>query len=91
MEGIEATRKILHRCWFDEDECDRGISCLENYRKQWNEKMQVYSNAPLHDEYSHGADAFRTLANAIGMGAGSSNNMSASDVKNKLRARGYKI
>ena len=91
MDGIEAVRKILHRCWFDEGNADRGISCLENYRKQWNEKMQVYSNTPLHDEYSHGADAFRTLANALGMGAGSTSNMSAVDVKNKLRARGYKV
>ena len=92
MDGIEAVRRILHRCWFDETRADRGVTCLENYRKQWNEKHQVYSNAPLHDEFSHGADAKRTQAVAIGMGAGNPNSgMTSSDVKAKLRARGFRV
>lgn len=60
--GIEATRMILSRCWFDERRCEHGIKCLENYRKQYNEKFRVYSDKPFHDYTSHGADAFRMLA-----------------------------
>lgn len=60
--GIEAVRMILSKCWFDENRCSHGIKCLENYRKQYNEKYKVYSDTPHHDYSSHGADAFRMLA-----------------------------
>lgn len=60
--GIEAVRMLLHRCWFDEKNCEHGIKCLENYRKQYNEKFRVYGDKPFHDYTSHGADAFRMLA-----------------------------
>lgn len=64
-DGIEAVRRVLPRVWFDAENCDRGILCLDNYRKEWNEKYGVFSNAPLHDEYSHGAKAFETAALAV--------------------------
>jgi phage terminase large subunit len=60
--GIEAVRMILSRCWFDEKTCEQGIKCLSNYRKDYNEKDRVYSDRPKHDQWSHGADAFRMLA-----------------------------
>ena len=60
--GIEAVRMILHRCWFDEKNCDLGIKCLSNYRKSYDEKNRVYSDKPVHDSTSHCADAFRVLA-----------------------------
>lgn len=60
--GIEAVRMILSRCWFDESRCEQGIKCLENYRKQYNEKYKVYGDKPFHDYTSHAADAFRMLA-----------------------------
>jgi len=59
--GIEAVRMILGRCWFDEKRCEHGLKCLENYRKEYNEKFRVYSDRPKHDYASHGADAFRML------------------------------
>ncbi len=60
--GIESVRAILSRCWFDEVRCDQGVKCLENYRKEYNEKYKVYSDRPKHDWSSHGSDAFRMLA-----------------------------
>lgn len=60
--GIESVRMLLSRCWFDEKRCDHGIKCLENYRKEYNEKFRVYGDKPKHDYSSHGADAFRALA-----------------------------
>ena len=68
-DGIEAVRAILPRCWFDERNCAAGIKALENYRKRFDEKHNVYSNIPLHDWASHGADAFRYLAVAIKQGS----------------------
>lgn len=62
MDSINAARNILSVCWFDEEQCDEGISRLENYRKQWDEHLQTWKNEPLHDDNSNGADAFQTLA-----------------------------
>lgn len=69
-EGIEAVRGLFHRCWFDESRCALGLKRLKNYRKEWLEKHQCWSDSPVHDESSHGADAFRTLAMAMKLGAG---------------------
>jgi len=62
MDSINAARRFLGICWFDEVRCSDGLVRLENYRKKWNEHAQCYDNKPLHDENSNGADAFQTLA-----------------------------
>lgn len=60
-DGINATRMILRNCWFDMGKCFRGVNCLKNYRKEWDDKNKVFRNNPKHDWASHGADAFRTF------------------------------
>ena len=59
MDGIEATRNILSRVWFDSERCKQGIKCLRNYRKEFDEKRNIFKSQPLHDWSSHGADSFR--------------------------------
>jgi hypothetical protein len=59
---VEAARNFLGQCWFDEAQCEKGLTRLENYRKQWNEHLSVWMETPLHDENSHGASAFMTMA-----------------------------
>jgi len=61
-DGIEAVRMILARCWFDSTNCEKGLSSLRSYHKEWDEKNQVFRLRPHHDWASHGADAFRTFA-----------------------------
>lgn len=61
-DGIQLVRSVLARCVFDERQCDKGISALESYRKEWNDKLGCWRDNPLHDWSSHGADAFRYLA-----------------------------
>lgn len=61
-DGINAGRTVLPRCWFDEDRCADGIQCLMRYRYDVDPDTGKYSQKPLHDEFSHGADAFRYLA-----------------------------
>ena len=63
--GIDAVRGLLNRCWFDENKCAGLIKCLDNYRKDWNESLGTWRNSPRHDQYSHGADAMRTLATGL--------------------------
>lgn len=41
---------------------ERGLSALRNYRKEWDEKLGMFRDRPLHDWSSHGSDAFRTGA-----------------------------
>ena len=62
MDGIEIARGVLKRCVFDDVPTEQGRTCLENYRKEWNDKLGCWRDSPLHDWSSHGADAFRYLA-----------------------------
>jgi hypothetical protein len=61
-DGINAVRMLLPKCWFDEIKCERGIDALKSYQRKWDGKNQIYQNKPLHNWASHGADAFRYLA-----------------------------
>lgn len=62
LKGIEAVRKFLGTTEIDEENCDLGIKCLDNYRKSWDEKLAEFRRTPLHDWSSNGADALRTGA-----------------------------
>jgi|SRR5215467_3639639 len=59
-DGINAARLIFPNCWFDETRCADGIQSLRHYRYRVVEGQ--YSNEPVHDWASDGADAFRYLA-----------------------------
>jgi len=59
---INEVRKVLAICQFDEKRCAAGIDALRSYRREWNEKLKVYNDHPLHDWASDPADAFRTFA-----------------------------
>jgi hypothetical protein len=61
-DGINATRNIIPICYFDEENCARGIRALQEYTKEFDDKAGVYRDKPLHDWTSHYADAFRTGA-----------------------------
>lgn len=62
IDGIDAARNMLNRCWFDEAKCVSGIKSLESYKKEWNDRYGCWGSKPLHNFASHGADAFRMLA-----------------------------
>ena len=61
-DGIEAARRIIPRCWFDQERCADGIRALSYYRTEYDEEKRVFKDRPLHDWSSHGADAFRYFA-----------------------------
>lgn len=60
--AITETRLWLPKVWIDEKNCDDGINCLDNYRREYDDKLQDYKNKPLHDWASNGYDALETLA-----------------------------
>jgi hypothetical protein len=61
-DGIGAVRGILSRCYFDREKCREGLEALRHYRKEWDERRQVFKTSPLHDWSSDYADAFRYFA-----------------------------
>lgn len=61
-DAIEAARNFLETTWIDEKKCARGIQCLDNYRKGWDEKRATWRDNPVHDWASHGADSLMTGA-----------------------------
>lgn len=60
-ERINASRRLMPVVSFDAVRCAVGIDRLRNYRRRWNSSTLVYTG-PLHDENSHGADAFGEFA-----------------------------
>lgn len=73
-DGIEAVRNILPKCYFDEENCDRLIKALGEYRKEWDDKLGTFKDKALHNWASHPSDAFRLMAvgikNVMGMPIG---------------------
>lgn len=61
-DGIQATRLLFSRLWFDTERCKRGLEAIKNYRKAYDEKRKQYRDHPEHDWSSHFADALRYLA-----------------------------
>ena len=65
VDGINASRTIFSRCWFDAARCATGINHLRRYRYEVDPETQQWSRNPLHDDHSHAADAFRYLAMSL--------------------------
>jgi len=63
-EGIKAARLLFPRCYFDQGKAARLVECLKRYRRDINQRTNEAAG-PLHDEYSHGADAFRYLGQSV--------------------------
>ena len=62
--GIRAARNMFPRAYIDETEAPRLVECLKKYRRA----IPTTTNepgSPVHDEYSHGADAWRGLATIV--------------------------
>ena len=60
--SIEKVRPILGKSWFDEEKCVIGIKRLEDYRRKWDDNLGTWTDAPVHDDASHTADALLTMA-----------------------------
>ena len=59
--GIKTARMAFPRVYFDRNKATRLLECLKRYRRNIPTTTGE-PGAPVHDAYSHGADAFRYLA-----------------------------
>jgi phage terminase large subunit len=62
LDSINAARTIFPTCYFDREHTADGLACLRHYRYEVDPETGQFSRNPLHDHYSHGADAFRYIA-----------------------------
>jgi len=59
--GIKSARMALNQTYFDKTKSARLIECLKRYRRSIPTTTGE-PGSPVHDEYSHGADAYRYLS-----------------------------
>lgn len=65
IDGIENVWTHFSKFWIDQDKCRSLINALENYRKEWDDAKQMYTNKPVKAWSNHYADALRYLCLAI--------------------------
>ena len=61
-DGIDAAHRFLRRCYINKDGCQQFLDSMYSYRRQYDEKRQMFSDKPYHDWTSHDCDAFRYLS-----------------------------
>ena len=61
-DGIHSVREMFPNAYFDETNCQVGLSRLQGYRREYDEKNGIFKDKPKHDVNSNGADAFRYAA-----------------------------
>lgn len=60
-DGIRLTRMTFPRVYFDKTKAARLVQCAKRYRRSINQQTNE-PGAPLHDEWSHGADNLRYIS-----------------------------
>lgn len=48
----------------DKGNCQWLLECFENYKYEFNQKLQMWTEKPLHDKHSHMMDAYRYAVQA---------------------------
>ena len=61
MDDIELVRKVIPNMWFDKSKTKYIQLAMENYTKEWDDKLGVFKDKPLHNEWSNPADAIRYM------------------------------
>lgn len=61
-DGIDAVRAILGTARFNKKTTGRLWDALTSYRRDYDERNNIFRDNPLHDWASHGSDAMRYLA-----------------------------
>jgi len=65
QDGIDCVRNIFKKFYFDEGKTKVLTDALVKYRKDYDDKLGVFKNHPVHDDSSNYADAMRYMAIAL--------------------------
>jgi hypothetical protein len=61
---IQQTRMAMHNMHVHEVNCQWFLECAENYKYEFNTKLQEWTEKPLHDKHSHMMDTARYMVQA---------------------------
>jgi hypothetical protein len=61
---IQQTRMALYNTIVHSGNCQWLLECMENYKYEYSQKLQQWTEKPLHDRYSHMMDALRYVVQA---------------------------
>jgi hypothetical protein len=61
---IQQARMQMYNTIVHESNCTWLAECFENYKYEFNQKLQEWTSKPLHDKHSHMMDAFRYAVQA---------------------------
>ena len=61
-DGIEIARRMWPRLWIDEKNGALFIDKIAQYRREWDDKKDMFKMKPLHDHASHWGDLVRYIA-----------------------------
>lgn len=62
IEGIELARNLWPKLWINKGKCKYFVKCAEHYHRAYNERLNVYTDKPVHDWSSHCMDCLRYMA-----------------------------
>lgn len=62
---IQQTRMQLYNTIIHAENCEWLLECIENYKYEYNSRLQMWTEQPLHDKHSHMMDALRYVVQAI--------------------------
>jgi hypothetical protein len=65
QDGIENVLTHFAKFWIDKDKCRSLIDAIENYRREYDDVRQMYTNKPIKSWASHYADTLRYLCLSI--------------------------
>lgn len=66
-DGINAGRIFFTKLYIDKDKCAEFLDAIPQYAYEYDEKLKIFKDAPLHDWTSHYADEHRYAAIAADM------------------------
>ena len=51
--------QLMDGLYIDPTKCPKTVEALLEYTKEWNDRLEVWKDKPLHNKHSHGADTVR--------------------------------
>lgn len=61
-DGIQMGRFMFEHLWIDEEKCLPWLDAICQYKREWDEKRNMYKEVPSHNWTSHAADVHRYAA-----------------------------
>lgn len=63
--AIQLMRNYIRKTKIHKKHASRTVECLSNYRREYDEKLKIFKEKPVHDWASHGVDNFQTMCLAV--------------------------